>query len=323
MSKDGIIQEGGRGKTITADKLRTSVVGGGDCLWVPEDEVQLSEKTINENGVYMAADDGYYGYSQVTVNGIGAATGRGADGNDYTVHTDGDGNLVEEKIPSRIEVVTPPTRTTYGDGETIDFSGIVVKQYDANGNDMGDIPFSELVFPVTMADIGEQSDGTGSIDGVEFEYRRGDRQKELRSNEIHIVRTVPPDVFVVGGGYLMSEVSGATVNYGYNSKYYISLRQFQVISYNEVTGEVWATHTVPSEPKSVDGNVFYSSQAVYYPTTSPFHAHTTVDEFDAARVLLFGQGHKEGGGQTIPVEWYRPGDYRTLESSFTITFSST
>lgn len=52
MSKDVIIQEGGRGKTITADKLRTAVVNGGDCLWVLEDEVQLGEKIIDENGTY-------------------------------------------------------------------------------------------------------------------------------------------------------------------------------------------------------------------------------------------------------------------------------
>lgn len=52
MSKDVIIQEGNRGKTITADKLGAAVVNGGDCLWVPEDEVQLGEKIIDENGTY-------------------------------------------------------------------------------------------------------------------------------------------------------------------------------------------------------------------------------------------------------------------------------
>jgi tetratricopeptide (TPR) repeat protein len=38
MSKNITIQEGGTAKQFTAQKLQTSLVGGGTQLWVPEDE---------------------------------------------------------------------------------------------------------------------------------------------------------------------------------------------------------------------------------------------------------------------------------------------
>lgn len=55
-----------------------------------------------------------------------------------------------------IRVVTPPAKTLYSEGDTIDFTGIVVKAYEKDGSYVtgyadGVIPFSELRFPVTVA----------------------------------------------------------------------------------------------------------------------------------------------------------------------------
>ena len=82
MSKNITIQEGGIAKYITADKLKTNLVDGGTCLWVPEDDVSLGTKYITENGTYLAETDGYYGYESVTVYNIGTVYGTDDDGDD-------------------------------------------------------------------------------------------------------------------------------------------------------------------------------------------------------------------------------------------------
>ena len=167
MSKNIVIQEGGQGKQLTVDKLKTDLVGGGSCLWVPEDETTLGTKYISENGTYKASDDGYYGYSEVTVSGIGTVTGKDPEtGENVEVHRDPEtGEIVETVIASEIRVVTPPTKTTYTHGETIDYSGIVVHKYSAKGTDLGVVPFNELVFPETTADV-QKTDGWSDGQGL-------------------------------------------------------------------------------------------------------------------------------------------------------------
>ena len=173
MSKHITIQEGGIPRQMTVDKLRTPLVGGGTCRWVPEDEVTLGRKTIRENGTYLAYDDGLYGYSQVTVRGIGTATGklpRGktitGDGGDYTITTNPDtGEITFEKTYAYIEVTTPPTRTEYDPGDNLDFTGIVVTAFDSAGNSLVELPFSQLIFPKTSAD--------GPTSGLHYQNAEG------------------------------------------------------------------------------------------------------------------------------------------------------
>lgn len=166
MSKNIMIQEGGTAKQITADKLKTNLVGGGSCLWVPEDGTNLGTKHISENGTFRASADGYYGYSEVTVSGVGSVTGRDPDtGEEKQVTVDPQtGDIVETILPVEIRITTLPTKTTYTQGETIDYSGIVVHAYSSTGRDMGAVPFNELVFPETTADVQKTdtwSDGSG------------------------------------------------------------------------------------------------------------------------------------------------------------------
>lgn len=176
MSKNITIQEGGSAVQLTADKLKTDQVGGGTCLWIPEEDFDLTTKHISENGTYNASDDDKYGYSTVYVNVPGGVNGPASDipgsiisgidpedGEKYTWETvedpeTGETIVVKTLMPSGIEITTLPSDLDYTDGETIDFSGIVVKlkkhdgtvYTDANYPD-GVIPFSELTFPVTVA----------------------------------------------------------------------------------------------------------------------------------------------------------------------------
>ena len=183
MSKYITIQEGGQGKQITADKLKTNVVGGGTCFWVPEDEVQLTTKYVHENGEYSAEDDGYYGYSKFVVSVAGGNGSAGADGlptgdvpsggigssvigtdpdsgDTNVVGVDENGNLVTTVLPSSISVITPPSKTSYNDGGVLDPSGIEVQAYLSSGEIWSDnshpngiIPISELTFNPIQADI--------------------------------------------------------------------------------------------------------------------------------------------------------------------------
>lgn len=174
--KNPTILEGGIARVFSGiKKLFTRQSGSDDLIaWVPESDRQLTTKYITQNGVYRASDDGYYAYSSVTVNvsTTDSVTGRDpVTGEDVVVKPDPQtGELVETVVPSSIEVVTPPTFTgPYGDNAYISFDGIEVRAYKADGTVWEDenhpdgvIPFSELVFPVTTAQGGDEwSDGQG------------------------------------------------------------------------------------------------------------------------------------------------------------------
>ena len=173
MSEAIKIKEGGVDRSQNQiNKLKTNTVGGGVCFWVPETERQTDDKRITANGTYTAEDDGLYGYDEITVSvpNTGSMSGKGADGNDYSITVDDNGYIVETKIPSAIQITTPPPKVSYVEGETIDYTGIVVKLYDGEGNLFtdsrypdGTIPVSELTFPVTVA----HAEGDGGGAGVQ------------------------------------------------------------------------------------------------------------------------------------------------------------
>ena len=331
MSKNITIQEGGVAKQLTVDKLKTNEVGGGSCLWVPEDDVVLGQKSINENGTYVAADDGYYGYSQVTVNGIGAATGKipsgttppSADGNEYVVTTDNSGNLTFQKLPSSIRVTTLPTKTEYNDGETIDYTGMVVTAYDINGQSMGAVTFSELTLPVSEADVDAThmaiwTDGAG-INAVMLSYverwyidHHGNERAVYVSEPVGVKNNLPAMYGVAVG----SNKSGPT--------------QFFITKYDGRT-YVWGS----TADRYLDGYTFNAAAAkgnydmikstTASTGTGPMTSFGYVDDwateipYSMVRPTGTPNVHQESGNQTIPVRWARPGDGKVLETSFEIT----
>lgn len=160
MSKNPIITEGVQGRAFNeVAKLGVPLVAGGESFWVPKDERQLESLSVKANGTYRPKEK--YGISRVSVSVPGTTrkiSGKGSDGNDYTVDVDSSDNLVKTKVPSSIQITTEPIDTSYTNGDTIDFTGMVVKAYDGNGNLFTDggytggvVPNSELQFPVTVA----------------------------------------------------------------------------------------------------------------------------------------------------------------------------
>ena len=123
---------------------------------------QLTTKLISENGTYRARDDGYYGYSEVTVSNTEAIIGiNSTDENEYYVEADNNNYLVETLLPSRIEVVTPPTKIVYADGEAIDTTDMIVKAYSRDdslwentGYTGGIISLNEITIEPTIVELG-------------------------------------------------------------------------------------------------------------------------------------------------------------------------
>lgn len=334
MSKNIVIQEGGVGKQLTADKLKTNLVGGGTCLWVPEDETRLGTKHISENGTYKASDDGYYGYSEVTVSGIGTATGKDPDGSgdDATATVDPEtGEIVITKLPYSISVVTPPTVTEYSDGATIDFSGMVVKGYLKSGDlwtdsshPNGVIPISELTLPVTTADSGSASGDIARSDLIPEGFEFGstgtlDRVKRASTPDappLHSIITYFADALtlIAHNNYSVRIIAASSLQ----NQEYREHTSNPDGSYSDDTGTMRQTYT-------------YDGKTVYYGGATSSWAYTdyttesmipdgteAYDNYSQAMIawtMIYGD--ITPGGQTIPVQ-YMSGE-KTLESSFTIT----
>lgn len=320
MSKNIVIQEGGVGRQLTADKLKTNLVSGGTCLWVPEDDVQLTTKTVTKNGTYKASKDGYYGYDKVIVNvaGGGSISGKGADGNEYSISVDENGNIVETKLPSEIRIITPPTYTgPYGDGAYIGFDGLVVTAYDGDGNVWtgdgaypdGVIPTSELVFPVTVArhsegGIGWVADPSWIVSeaGAYLGYSN-DRAfyKTNNGNAIAFFKcgdaaTWWAGPILVSTNYESSlySVDGEPVPYDVREFQYGGLMWYFSSGYHFKTNNYGTplTHVLPSDNDN-DEEMFNTVMTM-------------------ANVIVTGVGE-----ETIPVQWIRP-DGNTLEDNFVI-----
>lgn len=328
MSKSIVIQEGGVGKNLTANKLKTNLIGGGTCLWVPEDETQLTTKHITKDGTYTASAEGYYGYSSVTVDGIGVATGKKPSGDEYSYSTDSTGYIVETKIPSSIEVTTPPTITTYGDGAYIGFDGIVVKAYDNNGVYMQDVPFSELTFPVTVARYSDEynaytAGGVSWIADSGYVFSEANTLLDAWGGRTFNKTTDGPSI-VVHANNLNTWYGQPTDNPAYgpiimstDSNYIDSNWGNNAIEI-EIDGVTWYFHPV-AHLQGADSHTGGSA-----PTWNGSGC-TSWEEcarsiLNAAGVVVISTIPPGGDGvQAIPVQWARPIDNKVLSTAFAIT----
>ena len=330
MSKNITIQEGGVTKQLTVDKLKTNLVSSGTCLWVPEDEVQLTTKTITENGTYKAADDGYYGYSEVIVSGQGTATGTDGDGDEAVAYTDpGTGELVVDKVPSSIRVITPPTNPygIYQDGQAISTDGMVVKAYLASGGEYGTVPNSEITLNPTQAHYDESTDTRGSGTATS-ELNTGMVQPIAYSGGASINQETAARIFTV-------EYSGTIAAYPSTSNIGLlfassteTVGTVTTTSINRRTGET-STNT---EDIRATGSYTYNGKTVYFAyqtisesgsqsiTHGPINTINRAPGGTDAWTMIYGTREEEPAGshQTINVSWPRPLNGKVLETTFEI-----
>ena len=315
------------------DKIQTQAIGGGSVTWVPEADTRCVALKVTENGSKSASDEGVYGWDYVAVSipgssvtGIDPATGQETT---VTVNPE-TGDIVKTVVPVEIRVTTPPTKTDYTEGETIDYSGIVVHAYSSTGQDMGAVPFNELVFPVTTAQGGDEwSDGHG-LNAMMLYYTPHWSITEWL--QIYPGRIDEEQVYVNGDavGSTTYEGSSFPATYGshsepgtmlatrYNGENYFAsisgsreLNLFALFEgYTTQSGQrkltgwqgVGGSSTTAGVGRFTKGS--WSEELTNLPqsTVNP----TTVDPTNLHAT------------QSLPVQWPRTGDGAILETSFTI-----
>lgn len=326
------------------DRLSVNNQGGGVSPWVISDFLDISTLSVSENGLYLAAEDDCDAYEEVEVSAeleegdYRKITGKDPNldpNNDYAVGLDENGNLTKEMIPAAIHIVVPPRKRKYEEGETIDFDGIHVYLMDGNNHrytdssyPTGEIPFSELMFPVTIAE------------GGDAEYHA--------SSDLETA--IPQPILFSQAGQTFHAIVDI---YGDNWKYYFesptiwykqgaSYRFLQCASTaEEITGKQknWRTSWDQEEPTSWDifgyGSLnkqffTHNQKTVYYAYSSGgYDSYEWLSEppltgetiplkplKEDAWTVIYGD-ISEAGTESIPVQWMRS-DGTILEDTFSI-----
>ena len=345
MSKNIIIQTDGTPETYNdTPRIRTIGIGSGRIGWIPYSETQTGTIAINKNGTYKASDKGLMGFSRAVVKvPSNSVTGKKADGNDYTVTTDTDGFIVETKVPSEIKITTPPNNLGpyHGSvfaftGDEIDFTGLVVTAYDGEGQSMGEVPFGELVFPVTRAVYHRE---TVIVDGEACSYA-GDTSDWPYPN-IHAL-TAAGMLYAEGQPYSQLVQETWTVNNGYivvttdaveNNVFFTAFTTAQNATIKRSVhyplspeSDYEMTYTISVSGITLNGTPFYyRTGSVYKPISVNLPECGIPGSSDGivqiGTILFDGDMTPipDGSVQTVPVQWPRTGDGLVLETSYQIT----
>lgn len=326
MSKNITIQEGGLAKQLTANKLKTNLVGGGTCLWVPEDEISLTTKHITENGTYRASDEGYYGYSEVTVNGIGIASGKDGDGDDAVVYPDPvTGELTEEKLPSSISVITPPTEPVsgiYADGQAIVKTGMVVKAYLKSGAEYGVVPNDEItlnpsvahydpaeVYTTVHENINGWPNPFSTCGGINIYNGQGESAWLRHKYEF----TVPTAAIQRDGGGQWYAIMASETN-----RHAGTWTQYRVSDHSQIyqTTEYYTSTSYTKNGKTV---YYYTIAGSAGELPDIPNRGEDGNAKDVAWALIYGENKEEHSGPPIEVQWPQPHTGTILTTSFVIT----
>lgn len=337
MSKSIVIQEGGIGKQLTVDKLKTDLVGGGTCLWVPEDEMNLGTKSVSENGTYVASDDGYYGYSQFTVSGVGTAIGKAPDGSGDEAEATVDpvtGDIKITKLPSSIDVIEPPTNPygIYVDGQTITKDGMVVKGYLQSGGEWGVVSNGEITLNPTTAVYDESKDEKGASKATSDLETALSQPIPFHSGGLSFTG---PDGLVGtieafnGAKYVLIKFPSRLCAWvvGDNNNAYIECTSKWLYEGRERTDtrtyRVGLSYNHDGKTAYYNGTAYDSLVSFY--RTPYLNGDISLDssfygDGPSAWTILYGEIEegKHGSRQTIAVTWPRPGDGKVLETTFEI-----
>lgn len=360
MSKKVAILEGDKSRRFGGVKyLRTDLVGGGYCEWVPEDEKELTTKTIKKNGTYKASDEknkktggSYYGFSQVTVS-VPAdkkkkkSGKKRSDGNEYSVGVDDNGNITETPIPSRINITTNPSKMSYADGQSISFSGGVVKAYMNDGTLWGTVPNGELTLDPTKADMSKGSgspDSTATISdttglnqdvivNMPIPYKAATaliwiqtyQSGSKGTNTIEITSAGSPVYALVN--YLPSTgTRGITV---FSASTYEGIRHETIVPAGGGEAEHYTNAIHPQGTAHINGKpVYFSGISAQNPgmgldiNLTEWNPNGAIESNQAAYIVLYGTRKEGEVQQPITVKWNRPEDSKTLTDTYTIAVKS-
>lgn len=289
-----------------------------------------------KRGHYVAKNDGYEGYSKVYVDVPESSDGTGEDGG----WTD---------LPYSIRVTTPPRKIIYTHGDTINYSGIIVHAYDSKGQDLGVVPFNELLFPIEIVDASIEHNYNTAESNFDISpipnpcpYQEGQFENTYvwtdnygYMHEITIDFTSPEGKLLRVFGFhyddSQDQLCAFFASNDYDAKFTTHLQQV-----NLTTGQIEAQKTYyqgtsdPTKYYRYDGKVAYY-KSFYGDPGYPFGYRgegtsigvpdiywpwNTGDMGKIAWTLIYGDIIP--GGYIIPVQWQRYRDGIVLETSFDI-----
>jgi hypothetical protein len=335
MAQNISILEGGTAQQFgQVNKLKIANSGGGTSLWVPEDEVTTKSLHVDSNGTYYASQDECYGYDEVSVNIVDECFGYDDDGNLWDVEVDDDDFLEEEEMPVRIEVTTPPTKTSYIAYEPINTAGMVVTAYYADGTEYGAIPREEYTIDPIVAPVSTDEKKTSDLDTALPQpipigkcSFSGTFTRDIDGHEFKVIMT-PSDNDVVG--VIIYQPNGAVTlfiasphqnsrvtivsEWTYNGQKYTDTRQYPVsgsFTYNGQT--VYYNGNVPNA-----GISMYADHATpKYPLPYIYPEATFYGNGEDAWTMVYGELHRS---TEITVIWVRE-DGEELTDTFEIEVS--
>ena len=222
-------------------------------------------------------------------------------------------------LPAKIRITTPPTKTTYDDGESISKTGMVVKAYNSDdtiwdylGYTGGVIPNSEISISPLTSDI----DQIGADSAVSVRW-----SSPIKLNKYLRFRTSSFDFrFTCTGDQVGAFVYDSSRGY----VKYIFASPVQNDSIAEDLSGSSTTFNLTSETTYNEKTAYYNYGTIAYGTNlvegTPSDSIGGAQSSDYAKVawtMLYGDITK--GKQTITASWPRPVDHNILTDTFDIT----
>lgn len=306
-------------------------------------EELYGEKTITQDGVYYASNDGLYGYSKVVVEGEVVGEDPDGSGDTAVATVDEETNkIVVKKVPESIRITTLPNKIIYNEGDTIDYTGIIVKLYDKK-NELfsnkkyknGIIPRSELITPLKIAhyDWTILSLYTTPADDTSVYYKR--TGYTFHFTEVDTPFTLDRKssnrkyVYTCDGRLFVMRWQSST---GALPHDYVQVASPSTI-YLDYTNEHGYTRRTVYAPRITyaDANYRYANPSSVQtgrdefkeiPEAWPRGQESTTPEYLSRDMAYFGSGQPPAGTQIIPVKWLNPYTDKELLMEFSITVNS-
>lgn len=221
-----------------------------------------------------------------------------------------------------IHIVIKPSKLTYAPGETIDYTGIHVYLMDRNGQrytddqyPTGEIPFNELIFPVTTAEYASVDIPADNPYGVRpFSYCK--HVSGIRTSGAQLSITANNSAYLIG-----TELSNTICMFVVN-KTRVSSSDFAASGTTSTTfNRVRNVNSYTKDGKTAwYGSIRNENDAeTFYQSVSPNIIPCNLGKVGlSAWVALYGR--YGDGNPEIPVQWMRS-DGAILEDTFEITIS--
>lgn len=350
MSKNLVIQQSGEPQTLeTISIVNTKKYGGSSVDWVEEDSVDTDKKQITQNGTYKASDDNLYGYDKVIVKvpkkgkkKTGKKPQSSGDPNDYSVTADDEGNLVYKKLPTSINIITPPSKLSYNDGELIKKDGMIVKAYYADGGLWGNVPNGEITLDPDRASKSsaiDERDCEVVVSGKTVKFVERKSPSFYGPNDpsiIEIRNQIIQSNYIAtsdgsGYGWATSNVDGYTSD---EPLIKVALINDKILVSNESTDFIgWATtlgtgsgsraYTYTHNDKTVRWgySAMYGGTIVYVIPQNTIDVLTEQMLGEIAWSMWYGDIKHVAWENEITAKWDRPGDNKTLTDKFKISIA--